>query len=127
MKKIFRMANAEISKIFMRPSMFVLTGVLIIALVFSFFFFSPTKSNTKFTYQLTNTTNIYTSFERDYLSLEEQLISAKTDIDDYINDTSGIYQTFADNFHSLKIYFDGDFTNTVLKIAENDSYLSPSD
>ena len=127
MKKIFRMANAEISKIFMRPSMFVLTGVLIIALVFSFFFFSPTKSNTKFTYQLTNTTNIYTSFERDYLSLEEQLISAKTDIDDYINDTSGIYQTFADNFHSLKIYFDGDFTNTVLNIAENDSYLSPSD
>ena len=127
MKKIFRMANAELSKIFMRPSMFVLTGVLVIALVFSFFFFSPSQNNTKFTYQLTNTTSIYTSFERDYSSFEAQLIKAKTDIEEYIEDTGDIYQTFSENFHSLKLYFENDFTTTVLSIAENDSYLSPSD
>ena len=49
MKKIFRMANAEMSKIFMRPSMFVLTTILVFALIFSFLFFAPAESNTKFT------------------------------------------------------------------------------
>ncbi|MBE7074489.1 MAG: hypothetical protein E7376_00695 [Clostridiales bacterium] len=127
MKKIFRMANAELSKIFMRPSMFVLTGVLIVALVLSFFFFNPSEKNTKFTYSLTNTSSIYTSFQNDYSTLEQELITAKTDIDEYMEDTGGIYEKFSGDFHSLKIYFYGDFTTTVLSIAENENYLSSSD
>ncbi|MDY2695679.1 MAG: ABC transporter permease subunit [Eubacteriales bacterium] len=138
MKKIFRMANAELSKIFMRPSMFVLTGVLIIALIFSFFFFKPESSSTKFTYSLSNTTNIYTTFERDYNGFESQLISAKTDIDAYIKDTGNIYQNFTDNFHSLKQFFvgtqnadgtttPGEFPATIYTIAESDGKLSAVD
>lgn len=138
MKKIFRMANAELNKIFMRPSMFVLTGVLIIALVFSFFFFKPESSSTKFTYSLFNTSAIYTEFEKDYKKFEQELISAKTDIDEYINDTGNIYQTFSENFNSLKIFFvgtvksdgsiiPGEFRATIIPMTENTGKLSDKD
>lgn len=119
MKKIFRMANAELSKIFMRPSMFVLTGVLIIALVFSFFFFSPAENNTKFTYNLTNTTSIYTQFQKDYESFENELVTAKAEIDEYIADTGDIYNTFAEDFHSLKTYFYNEGYYTIINLAGN--------
>ena len=119
MKKIFRMANAELSKIFMRPSMFVLTGVLIIALVFSFFFFSPAEKNTKFTYNLSNTTSIYTQFLKDYETFDQELISAKQDIDNYLADTGDVYNTFAEDFHSLKTYFYNDGYITVINLAGN--------
>ena len=138
MKKIFRMAKAELSKIFMRPSMFVLTGVLIIALVFSFFFFKPTSTSTKFTYSLSNTTSIYTTFEKDYKGFENQLISAKTDIDEYLADTGNIYQTFSADFHSLKQFFvgtqnvdgtttPGEFPATIYTIAESNGKLTGTD
>lgn len=138
MKKIFRMARAELNKIFMRPSMFVLTGVLIVALIFSFFFFKPTSNNTKFTYSLSNTTSIYTSLEKDYKGFENQLISAKTDIDEYLADTGNIYQTFSQDFHSLKQFFvgtqnsdgtttPGEFPLTIYAIAESNGKLSGTD
>lgn len=138
MKKIFRMAKAELSKIFMRPSMFVLTGVLIIALLFSFFFFKPTSTSTKFTYSLSNTTSIYTTFEKDYKGFENQLISAKTDIDEYLADTGNIYQTFSADFHSLKQFFvgtqnadgtttPGEFPATIYTIAESNGKLTGTD
>lgn len=113
------MANAELSKIFMRPSMFVLTGVLIIALVFSFFFFSPTENSTKFTYHLSNTNGIYTQFQRDYAGFENELITAKTEIDDYLDDTGNIYDTFADDFHELKSYLYNEGYTVILNLAGN--------
>lgn len=119
MKKIFRMANAELSKIFMRPSMFVLTGVLIIALVFSFFFFSPIENSTKFTYHLSNTNSIYTQFQRDYTGFENELITAKTEIDDYLADTGDIYDTFAEDFHELKSYLYNEGYTVILNLAGN--------
>lgn len=119
MKKIFRMANAELSKIFMRPSMFVLTGVLVIALICSFFFFAPSENSTKFTYNLTNTTSIYTQFQKDYESFEAELVTAKTEIDNYIADTGDIYNTFAEDFHSLKTYFYNDGYYTIINLASN--------
>lgn len=113
------MANAELSKIFMRPSMFVLTGVLIIALVFSFFFFSPTENSTKFTYHLSNTNGIYIQFQRDYTGFENELITAKTEIDDYLDDTVNIYDTFADDFHELKSYLYNEGYTVILNLAGN--------
>lgn len=113
------MANAELSKIFMRPSMFVLTGVLIIALVFSFFFFSPTENNTKFTYHLSNTNSIYTQFQRDYQGFENELITAKTEIDDYLADTGNIYNTFSEDFHELKTYMYNEGYTVILNLAGN--------
>lgn len=138
MKKIFRMANAELNKIFMRPSMFVLTGVLIIALVFSFFFFKPESSNTKFTYSLFNTSSIYTEFEEDYKKFEQELIDAKKDIDNYIGDSGNTYQTFSEDFNSLAIFFvgtvksdgsliPGEFRATIIPMTENVGILSETD
>lgn len=119
MKKIFRMANAELSKIFMRPSMFVLTGVLIVALVFSFFFFSPTAKSTKFTYNLSNTQSIYTEFLKDYDDFEAELITAKNEIEEYLADTGDVYNTFAEDFHSLKVYFYNEGYYSIINLAGN--------
>ena len=44
MKKIFKLANAEFNKIFLRPSIFILTAFLIISLVVSNVLYKPTTS-----------------------------------------------------------------------------------
>lgn len=95
MKKIFRMANAELNKIFMKPSMFVLSTILVVALVLGFFMFKPTTQNTKFTYELNSATAIYNKFIEDYNDFEYELVSAKKSIDGFLadeNDTLTIFQ-----------------------------------
>ena len=82
-------------------------------------FFSPAEKNTKFTYNLSNTTSIYTQFLKDYETFDQELISAKQDIDNYLADTGDVYNTFAEDFHSLKTYFYNDGYITVINLAGN--------
>lgn len=121
MKKIFRMANAELNKIFMRPSMFVLTGILILTLVFSFFLFSPSSSATKYTNNYVNTTTIHNEFVAKTEEFDQIVIFAKEEIDDYLKEENDVYDTFKENFHSLRVYFDGDFSTRLRSIIEADS------
>ena len=62
MKKIFRLAIAEFNKIFYRPSIFILTALLIAALVASGFMFKPTTNTTKLNYASNNVEGIYSIF-----------------------------------------------------------------
>ncbi len=128
MKKIFRMANAELSKIFMRPSMFVLTAILVLALIFSFFFFSPEQVNTKYTSSQVNTININLEFQEKYKEWENEIVSEKTYIENYLADTEGTYEKFSNDFHSLCTYFSGDFYEIIIDVtgSGNDNYLSSS-
>lgn len=124
MKKIFRMANAELNKIFMRPSMFVLFSVLVVALVISSFIFNPISVNKKYTYQLNSITNIYVEFEKDHESLENELISAKTSIDEYLssnNDTLGKMQNL---FQTAKNQFTNNLYVAVVEMPKNQEYPS---
>lgn len=63
MKKIFRLANAEFHKIFYRPSIFILTALLIITLVLTNLLYSPTPNTTKLMYEgKNNVGQVYTTF-----------------------------------------------------------------
>ena len=125
MKKIFRMANAELSKIFMRPSMFVLATVLVVALVLSFTFYKPNPTNTKFTYDYNFTGQRYTAFENDYKGLEAELVTSKQSIDDYLDEENDICNQFKEKFQSLKTQFYEVLYNTILEAPKNTT--SPSE
>ena len=121
MKKIFRMANAELNKIFMKPSMFVLSTILVIALVLSFFMFKPTTPNTKYTYELNSATAIYNEFIEDYKDLEYDLVSVKKSIDDFLateNDTLTIFQN---KFQSTSNQFYNRLYVTVLEMGNTET------
>jgi len=118
MKKIFRMAKAELSKIFTRPSMFLLTGILVIALVLSFFFFSPKTVTTKTTYDYSDTFNIYNAFMEDYsknsdddIINENDIINAKKDIELYLK--TDTYTDFCNKVYELKYYMFGTNENEI--------------
>ncbi|MBO5884711.1 MAG: hypothetical protein J6Q51_02845, partial [Clostridia bacterium] len=63
MKKIFRLANAEFHKIFYRPSIFILTALLVITLVLTNLLYSPVPNTTKLMYDgKNNVGQVYTTF-----------------------------------------------------------------
>ncbi len=105
MKKVFRMANAELNKIFLRPSMFVLSTILVLALVLSFFLFKPQTTTQKYTYDGINTAQIYLEqFEKDHEKIKNELVNAKKEIVAFIsaeNDTlANIQKLFNEAFES---------------------------
>lgn len=122
MKKIFKMANAELGKIFMRPSMFILFTVLVVALVLSYTFFKPEPSSEKYTSDYVTISQIYPEFEGNYRSWEEdELVGAKKAIDDYLD--SDVYTDFTDAFSWLNVYFD-QLGSTVRRDMPNKLYVS---
>ncbi len=63
MKKIFKLTNAEFNKIFLRPSIFILTAFLIISLVVSNVLYKPTTSVASSFYENAETVGeMYTLF-----------------------------------------------------------------
>ena len=80
MKKIFKMANAELSKIFMRPSMFILATVLIIALVLSYSFFKPTQNTQNYHSDQISSYYINLDYIQKYEQWKDELVKTKTDI-----------------------------------------------
>ncbi len=62
MRKLFRLAGAEFNKIFYRPSIFILTAILIISLVLSFMLFKPTKNINKISFEGNTVASIYQDF-----------------------------------------------------------------
>ena len=63
MKKIFNLANAEFNKIFYRPSIFILTALLIIILVLTNLLYSPTQKTTKLSYSGQSVSSVYQEFK----------------------------------------------------------------
>ena len=131
MKKIFKMANAELSKIFMRPSMFVLFSVLVVALVLSFMFFKPTSTSTKFEYADSFTSRIYTNFQNDYVNIEHKLIDSKIEIYNYLDENNNVCDTFKKTFRDLEKEFKETVYNAILSCREThhegDEKLYPTD
>ena len=105
MRKIFRLARAELNKIFIRPSMFVLATTLFIALVLSFFIFTPKTTQTKFEYNLNTTSAIYLRFEEEYIELETTLINAKKKIDEYLSSNNDALSSLNELSENVKTKF----------------------
>lgn len=120
MKKIFRMANAEISKIFMRPSMFVLVFLLVGALVLSFVFFKPPEQTKKLSYDGVTTDQVYLSFENDYKKYEGELDQIKIDIDNYLDINNDVCNKFKKEFQSLKSYFYDTLSKVIMQTPNSD-------
>lgn len=63
--KFFRLLKGELNKILMRPILYVITGILVVALFFSFFIYNPTnRSDSSITMydECENLSDIYTLF-----------------------------------------------------------------
>lgn len=127
MRKIFRMASAELNKIFMRPSMFVLATVLVLALILSFTMFKPTSVNTKYTYQLNNTTSMFLKFENEYEGLEENLINAKKNIDEYLSISNDTFDKLKNLSQAAKSQFYDHVYLAVVGMKKDQQYPSITD
>lgn len=127
MRKIFRMASAELNKIFMRPSMFVLATVLVLALILSFTMFKPTSVNTKYTYQLNNTTSMFLKFENEYEGLEENLINAKKNIVEYLSISNDTFDKLKNLSQAAKSQFYDHVYLAVVGMKKDQQYPSITD
>ena len=79
--KIFKLAKAELSKLFARPAIFLMVGFLVIALTLVSFFYNPTpRIDNRINYEGITTTEIYTQFENEKGQLIEKLTQTKDEI-----------------------------------------------
>ena len=122
MKRIFRLANAEFNKIFYRPSIFILTALLIITLVATNLLYKPVSKTTKLSYDATNVGGIYVLFTG---SNKNEI--TKSSIDE---DLENSYQKILQDFNSitkedkLKTFYDGVLSlNTYLTETVKDELL----
>lgn len=82
--KVFKLAKAELNKLFQRPAIFLMATFLIVALVLVSLFYSPTlRTDTRINYQGTSLTEIHTSFTEDKPSITGELTALVDSINTY--------------------------------------------
>lgn len=121
MKKIFQLANVELKKTFMRPSLYILTALLFMALVVSAFIFSPEK--TKSTYKITGESiyAIYNDFESKIDDINSELTDAKNTYDSYI-ESENTKAKLKNYFITLNnTYFENLYTYAMAYASNNPS------
>ena len=128
MKKVFKLAFAEFNKIFYRPSIFILTALLIIVLVVSNFYFKPTTTVNKLSYVGENVESIYNQFMSSSTSsstttkasIDKNIENTKKDIDEsYYNLVSlDKYQELTDQILVITTYYEKQFINELLYIVQ---------
>ncbi|MBQ3494404.1 MAG: ABC transporter permease subunit [Clostridia bacterium] len=129
MKKVFKLARAEFGKIFYRPSIFILTALLIITLVVSNFFFAPTLSTTKLEYVAENVAGVYEQFtsssdnKTTKSTIDKMLDDTKKQIDDTYYKLVSIdkYSEFCSNVLLVVDYYKNDFLQNLFYIVQIDS------
>ncbi len=92
MKKIFNLANAEFNKIFYRPSIFILTALLIIILVLTNLLYSPTQKTTKLSYSGQSVSSVYQEFKNTNNTINKYSID---------NEIENNYTTIDSQFDSI--------------------------
>lgn len=112
MKKIFRLAAAEFNKIFYRPSIFILTALLIITLVLTNLLYSPSQNTTKLSYSGQSVSAVYQEFHSSANTIN------KSSID---NSIETLYNQIEDQFSSIER--DDKLTNLQNRVYEIHSYI----
>ncbi len=92
MSKIFRLAKAELNKIFYRPSIFILTALLIIILILTNLLYSPTQNTIKLSYSGQSVSAVYQQFKSSANSIN------KSSID---NSFETLFKQIEDQFDSI--------------------------
>ena len=112
MKKIFRLAAAEFNKIFYRPSIFILTALLIVTLVLTNLLYSPSQNTTKLSYSGQSVSAVYQEFHSSANTIN------KSSID---NSIETLYNQIEDQFSSIER--DDKLTNLQNRVYEIHSYI----
>ena len=95
MKKIFRLANAEFGKIFLRPSIFILTALLIGSLVFSNLMYKPvTTISTQAVYENAQTVG---DMHKTFTGTDKNVLN-KTSID---SDLESSYNSIKEEYNNI--------------------------
>lgn len=133
MKKIFKLALAEFNKIFYRPSIFILTALLIIVLVVSNFYFKPTTTVNKLSYVGANVEEIHKQFMASSTSgsaitkasIDKSIADTKKEIDEAYYNLVSIdkYQELTDQVLVITTYYEKQFISELLYIVQ----LSPAE
>ena len=113
MKKIFRLAAAEFNKIFYRPSIFILTALLIVTLVLTNLLYSPSQNTTKLSYSGQSVSAVYQEFHSSANTIN------KSSID---NSIETLYNQIEDQFSSIER--DDKLTNLQNRVYEIYSYIT---
>ncbi len=112
MKKIFRLAAAEFNKIFYRPSIFILTALLIVTLVLTNLLYSPSQNTTKLSYSGQSVSAVYQEFHSSTNTIN------KSSID---NSIETLYNQIENQFSSIER--DDKLTNLQNRVYEIHSYI----
>ena len=113
MKKVFRLASAEFNKIFYRPSIFILTALLIITLVLTNLLYNPSQNTTKLGYSAVNVNGVYREFLNSNNTINKNSIDASFD---------ALYNEIDEQFDSITM--DDKLTNLTNRVTSLYTYLS---
>ena len=82
--KVFRLARAELNKLFQRPAIFLMAGFLVVALVLVAILYNPTvRTDTRIAYEGANTTEIHTQFQSEKNSIIAELSGVVDEINNF--------------------------------------------
>lgn len=113
MKKVFKLANNELKKTFMRPSMYILTALLFLALVICSFVFKPTETRREISITGDSIFMVYNEFTEKENSFNAQITSAKNNYEAYL-ETDNTKNTFKQYFVELNnVYFENLFLSAA--------------
>lgn len=135
MKKILKLSNGELKKIFIRPvTYFVFVGIIALLYIFSTFY-SPTESSRQLTYSGSSDSIIYNNFISDssviqYDGLEYKSVSvekAKNDIISFINiddELSNLELLIENCYAKYNKHSESLMENAILVLSQNSSKVT---
>lgn len=112
MKKVFRLASAEFNKIFYRPSIFILTALLIITLILTNIVYSPTQNTTKLSYSGNSVNAIYQEFYNTRNTINKASIDRQFDEN---------YKNIKIQYNSIELSQETSLDTLISKIYQIDS------
>ena len=126
--KVFRLARAELNKLFQRPAIFLMAGFLVVALVLVAILYNPTvRTDTRIVYEGANTTEIHTQFQSEKNSIIAELSGVVDEINNFtynINNGTSKLDELKNIIRRAEEAFKI-FHSSILNAVDNETSLTP--
>lgn len=126
--KVFRLARAELNKLFQRPAIFLMAGFLVVALVLVAILYNPTvRTDTRIAYEGANTTEIHTQFQSEKNSIIAELSGVVDEINNFtynINNGTSKLDELKNIIRRAEEAFKI-FHSSILNAVDNETSLTP--
>ncbi len=126
--KVFRLARAELNKLFQRPAIFLMAGFLVVALVLVAILYNPTvRTDTRIAYEGANTTEIHTQFQSEKNSIIAELSGVVDEINNFtynINNGTSKLDELKNKIVRAEDSFKT-FHSSILNAVDNETSLTP--